>query len=223
MQSPALHGTTSRLLTVTGMTGIAYALSWIGGLSIPAPSPPLSASGAEIAAALAGHGSAVAAQFTLTEGLPAVGLAVVSMALARAARRSGAAAAARAALVAGLVAALVSLVQFVFGMALAGASGPGTEHALYDAVNRLDGIKMFLLASVGLAGAASAVLPRWLRYTGIALAVALVCSGVPYLLLWSGGAVLAYVSGPLLLLFITGSGIALGRLAPELRILGRPG
>jgi hypothetical protein len=223
VQSPALHGTTSRLLTVTGMTGIAYALSWIAGLSIPAPSPPLSASGAEIAAALAGHGSAVAAQFTLTEGLPAVGLAVVSMALARAARRSGAAAAARAALVAGLVAALVSLVQFVFGMALAGASGPGTEHALYDAVNRLDGIKMFLLASVGLAGAASAVLPRWLRYTGIALAVALVCSGVPYLLLWSGGAVLAYVSGPLLLLFITGSGIALGRLAPELRILGRPG
>ena len=71
MQSPALHGTTSRLLTVTGMTGIAYALSWIAGLSIPAPSPPLSASGAEIAAALAGHGSAVAAQFTLTEGLPA--------------------------------------------------------------------------------------------------------------------------------------------------------
>ena len=55
-------------------------------------------------------------------------------------------------------------------------------------MNQLDGIKMFLLAIVGLAGAASAVLPRWLRYTGIALAVAMVCSGVPYLLLWSGGA-----------------------------------
>ena len=211
MSSSALHGTTGRLLTVTGVTGIAYALSWIAGLSIPAPSPPLSASGAEITAALAGHGTAVAAQFTLTEGLPAAGLAVVSMALARAASRSGAAAAARAAFVAGLAAALVSLVQFLLGMALASASGPGTAHALYDAVNRLDGIKMFLLAIVGLAGAASAVLPRWLRWTGIALAVALVCSGVPYLLLWSGGAVLAYVSGPLLLLFITGSGIALGR------------
>ena len=216
MSSSALHGTTGRLLTVTGVTGIAYALSWIAGLSIPAPSPPLSASGAEITAALAGHGTAVAAQFTLTEGLPAAGLAVVSMALARAASRSGAAAAARAAFVAGLAAALVSLVQFLLGMALATASGPGTAHALYDAVNRLDGIKMFLLAIVGLAGAASAVLPRWLRWTGIALAAALVCSGVPYLLLWSGGAVLAYVSGPLLLLFITGSGIALGRLAPAL-------
>src|ERR1700728_1961028 len=135
VQSPALHGTAHRLLTVTGMTGIAYTLSWIAGGSIPAPSPPLSASGAEITAALAGHGAAVAAQFTLTEGLPAAGLAVVSLALARAARRSGAAAAARVALVAGLAAALVSLVQFVFGMALACASGPGTEHALYDAVN----------------------------------------------------------------------------------------
>ena len=148
MSSSALHGTTGRLLTVTGVTGIAYALSWIAGLSIPAPSPPLSASGAEITAALAGHGTAVAAQFTLTEGLPAAGLAVVSMALARAASRSGAAAAARAAFVAGLAAALVSLVQFLLGMALATASGPGTAHALYDAVNRLDGIKMFLLAIV---------------------------------------------------------------------------
>ena len=211
MQSLALHGPARRVLTVTGTIGIAYALSWIAGVSIPAPSPPLSASGAEITAALAGHGMAVAAQFTLTEGLPAAGLAVVSIALARAARRSGAAVAARAVLVAGLAAALVSLVQFLLGIALASASGRGTVHDLYGAVNQLDGIKMLLLAIMALAGAACAVLPRWLRYTGVALAVALVCSGVPYLLLWSGGAAAAYVSGPLLLLFITGSGIALGR------------
>ncbi len=171
----------------------------------PATAPP---------AALAGHGTAVAAQFTLTEGLPAAGLAVISMALAGAARRAGAAAAARAAIVAGLAAALVSLAQFLLGIALAGASGPAAAHALYGAVNQLDGIKMFLLAIVGLAGAASAVLPRWLRYTGIALAAAMICSGVPYLLLWSGGAAAAYVSGPLLLLFITGSGIALGASNP---------
>jgi hypothetical protein len=43
VQSPALHGTAHRLLTVTGMTGIAYTLSWIAGVSIPRParrSPP---------------------------------------------------------------------------------------------------------------------------------------------------------------------------------------
>ena len=87
-----------RLLTVTGVTGIAFTLSWIAGLSVPAPSPKLTASGAEIIAALAGHGTAVAAQFALTEGLPAAGLAIISVALARAARRSGAAVAARVAL-----------------------------------------------------------------------------------------------------------------------------
>jgi len=155
-----------RLLTVTGVAGIGYALSWIAGLSIPAPSPKLTASGTEIAAALAGHGTAVAAQYALTEGLPAAGLAIVSIALARAARRSGAAAAARVALIAGVSAALISLLQFALGAVLAGTASPGTAHLLYDAVNRLDGVKMLALAVLGLAAAASGVLPRWLRYAG---------------------------------------------------------
>ena len=209
----AQAGRRRRLLTVPGVTGIAFTLSWIAGLAIPAPSPKLTASGTEIAAAFAGHQAAAAAQFALTEGLPAAGLAIVSVALARAARRSGAAVAARFACTAGVAAAVISLAQFVLGMVLAGAAAPGTAHALYEAVNRLDGAKMFALAALGLAGAASGVLPRWLRYTGIALAFAMAASGVPYLLLLQGGAVLAYVSGPLLLLFITGSGIALGASA----------
>ena len=206
-------GPRRQLLTVPGVTGIEFTLSWIAGLAILAPSPKLTASGAGIAAAFAGHQAAVAAQFALTEGLPAAGLAVVSVALARAARRSGAAVAARFACIAGVAAAVISLAQFVLGMVLAGTSAPGTAHVLYEAVNRLDGLKMFALAALALAGAASGVLPRWLRYTGIALAFALVSSGVPYLLLLQGGAVLAYVSGPLLLLFITGTGIALGTSA----------
>ena len=214
MDLPAIHDVPRRrLLTVTGVTGIAFTLSWIAGLSVAAPSPKLTASGTEITAALAGHGTAVAAQFALTEGLPAAGLAIISVALARAARRSGAAAAARFACIAGVVAAVISLAQFVLGMVLAGTSAPGTAHLLYEAVNRLDGAKMFALAALGLAGAASGVLPRWLRYTGIALAMAMASSGVPYLSLLQGGAVLAYVSGPLLLLFVTGTGIALGTSA----------
>jgi hypothetical protein len=211
MDLPAVHDVPRRrLLTVTGVTGIAFTLSWIAGLSVAAPSPTLTASGTEITAALAGHGTAVAAQFALTEGLPAAGLAIVSVALAWAARRSRAAVAARFACTAGVAAAVISLAQFVLGMVLAGAAAPGTAHALYEAVNRLDRAKMFALAALGLAGATSGVLPRWLRYTGIALAFAMAASGVAYLLLLQGGAVLAYVSGPLLLLFITGTGIALG-------------
>ena len=206
-----------RLLTVTGVTGIAYTLSWMAGLAIAAPSPKLTASGAEIIAALAGHQAAVIAQFALTEGLPAAGLAIVSIALARAARRSAAAVAAQAALVAGVVAALISLLQFTLGAGLAGTASPGTAHLLYDAVNRLDGAKMLALAVLGLAGAASGVLPRWLRYTGITLAIAITASGIAYLLLLPGLAILAVPAGVLLLLFITGTGIVLGTSASKPR------
>ena len=108
------------LLTVTGVTGIAFTLSWIAGLSVPAPSPKLTASGAEIIAALAGHGTAVAAQFALTEGLPAAGLAIISVALARAARRSRAAVAARFAYIAGAAAALIAA-------AVRARRGPGRD------------------------------------------------------------------------------------------------
>jgi hypothetical protein len=199
-----------RLLTVTGVVGVGYALSWIAGLSVPAPSPKLTATGAEIAAALAGHGTAVTTQFALTEGLPAAGLAIISIALARAARRSGAATAAWVTLIAGVAAALISLAQFVLGVVLAVTSAPGTAYLLYAAVNRLDGVKMFALAILAVAAVASAVLPRWLRYTGIALAITITASGTAYLLLLQSLADLAIPAGVLLLVFITGTGITLG-------------
>jgi hypothetical protein len=199
-----------RLLTSTGVIGIAYTLSWIAGLSIAAPSPKLTASGAEITAALAGHGTAVATQFALTEGLPAAGLAIISIILARAARYSGAVTAARFAAAAGVAAALISLTQFVLGVVLAGTTAPGTAHLLYEAVNRLDGVKMLTLAILGAAGAASGLLPRWLGYAGIALAIAITVSGVAYLLLLPGLAIAAAPALVLLLIFITSTGIVLG-------------
>jgi hypothetical protein len=202
-----------RLLTVTGITGIAYTLSWIAGLAIAAPSPKLTASGAQIVTALAGHQAAVTSQFALTEGLPAAGLAIIAIALARAARRSGAAQAA----LAGVVAALISMLQFALGAVLTGTASPGTAHLLYDAVNRLDGVKMLTLAILGLAAAVSGVLPRWLRYTGITLAIAITASGIAYLLLLQNLAILAIPAGVLLLVFITGTGIVLGTSPNEPR------
>jgi hypothetical protein len=198
------------LLTVPGLAGVGYTLSWIAGLAVPAPSPGFGASGAGIVAALSGHGPALAAQYTLTEGLPAAGIAVITVALARLARRSGAAAAGRFALAAGLTAAVISAVQFGLGLALAVTAAPGPAHLLYTSVNRLDGAKMLALAVLGVAAAAMTVLPRWLRWTGIALAVAITCSGLVYLLLIAS---LAAAAGPalvLLLAFMTGSGIMAG-------------
>ena len=201
-----------RLLTVSGLAGVGYSLSWIAGLAVPAPSPGFGASGTEIVAALSGHGPAVAAQFALTEGLPAAGIAVIAVALARTARRSGSAAA-RFALVAGLAAAVISAMQFGLGLALTATSAPGPAHLLFTSVNRLDGVKMLALAVLGAAAATMVALPRWLRWAGIALAVAITCSGLVYLLLI---APLAAAAGPalvLLLAFMTGCGIMTGMTA----------
>lgn len=201
-----------RLVTVTGAVGVGYTLCWAAGLAVPAPGPAFGASGRQIITALSGHGPALAVQFALTEGLPAAGIAVVSVGLARAAATTRAAAA-RMGVVAGLAAALISLTQFCLGMVLAtttAASAPGTVHLLYQIVNRIDGGKMLALAVLGGAAAATAALPRWLRYLGAALGVTIAASGVVYLLLLQGATVLAGPALVLLLAFITGAGIWLG-------------
>jgi hypothetical protein len=216
------------MLTVPGVVGIGYSLSWIAGLSVPAPSPKFSASGSQIITALAGHGPAVALQFALTEGLPAAGIAVTSIALARATRsqatrshaaRSHAARSqaglSRLMLITGGIAAVISFLQFVLGMTLAATTNPATTHPatahlLYSAIDRMDGVKMLTLAVLGVAGAAATVLPRWLRYTGAALGVAIAAAGIVYLLLLQSLAVAAGPALVLLLVFITGSGLVLG-------------
>ena len=202
-----------RRLTVPVVAGLGYSLSWIAGLAVPAPSPRFGAPGAEVVAALAGHGPIVTTQFALTEGLPAVGIAVISVALARAACRSGATRAGRFALVSGLAAAIISAIQFGLGVALTATSTPGPAHLLYTSVDRLDGVKMLALAVLGAAAATMTVLPRWLRYTGIALAVAITCSGLVYLLPVTS---LTAAAGPalvLLLAFMTSCGIIIGMRA----------
>lgn len=193
-----------RLLTVTGAVGVGYSLSWIAGLAVPAPSPKFGASGAQIVSAVAGHAPALAVQFALTEGLPAAGIAVIAIALARV---TGS----RLARVAGVAAAVISVLQFCLGMGLAATSSPGTAHVIYQLVNRMDGGKMLALALLAAASAAAPALPRWLRCTGAVLAVAIAASGVVYLLLLQSLALLAGPGLGLLLIFITGSGIWLGR------------
>jgi hypothetical protein len=193
-------------VTTPAVTGFAFLLSWVTGLAIPAPSPPLDASGATILAQQAGQGGSVVANFVFTEGLPAFGLAVITVYLARRVRW---------ALVPGLFAAIVSLTQCGLGIALARATSPATAHLLYESVDRLDGAKMLALALAGLAVAAASGFPRWLRYLGAALGISMVGSGVAYLFLLDSLAGLAYVAGVLLLIFIPAAGIVLGRACRE--------
>lgn len=203
------------------VAGIAYTASWVVGLLVSSSSTDVDSSGRQVLASLAGHEGAATAQYLLTEGAAAAFLAVVATGLAGAAARAGARPLGRAAFATGLAAALISLVQCAMGLYLTGVAAPagnaGAAGALTAWSNHLDGVKMFILAALALATAAltrrTRVLPRWLGVTGRIAALALACSGAGYLFTIGALATTAYVSLPLLLILVTGSGVALARRA----------
>ena len=82
-----------------------------------------------------------------------------------------------------------------------------TAEAIYHAITRMDGAKMFLLGAMALTISQlvrrSPILPRWLAALGALLAAALMTSGLGYLLLIPGLASAVYVSGVLLLIFVS--------------------
>ena len=206
------------------VAGIAYTAAWLAGLTVAAAGTDVSSSGAEVVAALTGHEAAAALQYLLTEVVAAAALAVTVAGVARSAAARAAArgdtAAGRAAgalRTAAFVAAGLSAVQGVLGLVVALVAVPdadaGTAGALTEAVNRTDGVKMFVLAAMALLGLQAGRgggLPRWLAPVAAALAVTVAASGVGYLLLVPSFALAAYASLPLLLVWVTGAGVAAG-------------
>jgi hypothetical protein len=198
--------------------GVAYTTTWAAGLTIWPTNLDVRASDATVLVTYAGHALRASAQATLVHGIAALALAVVVVALARAGRAAGSSRAARTVSVAGLAAAGVSLAQWVIDLTLATMIAPAADAArsgaALEAINRLDGVKMLLLAALAAAGltlARDGVLPRWLGVVGALLTVAISASGIGYLLLNPTFALLAYASGPLLLLWVTSVGLRLGR------------
>jgi hypothetical protein len=122
---------------------------------------------------------------------------------ARAARRQGAPRAGLSAAGFGLAAAVVSWGELPMGTWLIFSVVPSGRAAsagtLNHALTRVDGAKMFQLAAMAVALAAlaakSTVLPRWLAPLGLLVAVALVVSGLGWVLLANGLAASVYASG----------------------------
>ena len=204
------------------VAGIGYSLAWIISLLVGAPNPAVAARGSQVVAAFAGHGGPAMAMFVLAEGIAGAALAVVVISAARAAGRSGARLAGLTAAGFGIAAAVVSWIQLALGAWL--IYGPvadrrtATAGTAYQVLTRLDGPKMFLLAAMAVALSAVALtshaLPRWLAPLGFLLAASLAVSGLGYALLAQGLASAVYVSGILLLAFVTSTGVALG-VAPR--------
>lgn len=112
-----------------------------------------------------------------------------------------------------MVAVITSLTECVLGLLVTAAATGGhvaSAGSLFEALSRLDGVKMFALpgATAWLAATRPA-LPRWLRRVTVLVALALIASGCAYITLSNAFAWTAFVSLPLLLLWVAGAGIAL--------------
>lgn len=192
-------------------------MAWVAGLAAWPSNLALNASSAQVAASHRAHAAPAVTQYLLVEGVAGLLLGVVLAAawVSAAGRRPGWTA--RAAGVLGAGAVLVSLTQSVLGLILTAAA---TNHEiaragdLFGVVDRLDGVKMLALAGVAAwlavrfgAHQRPRQLPRWLQAAAVLAAVSLIVSGVSYLLLANALAWTVYFSGPLLLLWITATGI----------------
>ncbi|HEY2506161.1 MAG TPA: hypothetical protein VGI58_06575 [Streptosporangiaceae bacterium] len=203
------------------LAGIGYAVAWLVSLSVGAPNLSVAASGRKVLAAYGGHGWSAMTMFVLAEGIAAIALAIIVVLAAGAARRQGTPRAGLSAAGFGLAAAVVSWVELGMGAWLTFSVVPSGRAAnagtLNNAITRIDGGKMLLLAAMAVALAAlaakSTVLPRWLAPLGLLLAVALVASGLGWVLLTNGLATSVYVSGALLIVFVAATGVTMGRRA----------
>lgn len=206
----------SRRRSLLLMSGVAYLLAWAVGLAVFSSSTLVRSTGEQVLSDYAGHRGLVSLQFVLTEGVTGVLLAVVLGHLGvfvggRLGRVIG---------LTGLAAAAISIAQCGLGVVLAtrilSRHDADAAGAVYDLLTRLDGVKMLLLAvsagATALAiGRSGAPLPSWLAAVGTATGAAISVSGVGYLALEDALATAAYVSLPLLIVFITGSAVCLGR------------
>jgi hypothetical protein len=206
----------NRWYLLPAYAGIAYVVAWAAGLAVWPQNLPLNAPPARVAASYAAHPAAAVIQYVLVEGVAGLlfgvvlAFALTSPGRRRAVRNWPVAATALAAVV-------ISLLQAILGMFLvAAATQQDVARAgnLSDLVNRLDGVKMLALAAVAaylaVRGTAGRT-PSWLRATAALAAAALTVSGLGYLTLSGTLGGTAYVSGPLLLLWIAATGIWLTR------------
>ncbi|WP_441251061.1 hypothetical protein [Kitasatospora sp. McL0602] len=190
------------------VAGIGYLAAWVIGLSVWPTNPAVTATGPEVLAGLAGHTGAAITQYVATQGIAGLALAVVVAGRLR-----------RPARLTGYAAVAVSLVQCALGVQLAAYLAPAHQvaaaHSAFALLNRLDGVKMLLLAATALLASAPAVRSRsanWINWTGLALAAAITVSGIGYLLLSTALAPAAYVSGVLLLLWVTATAVTSRRV-----------
>ena len=198
---------------------VTYVAAWIAGL-LAAPAAPSGASAAQLHAHIADHRMGTLVQSLLVHGTAGAALAVLAVSLGRlAARRTGGLGPA-VVTGAGIAAALLSWVQVALLVALVAGLDRGSPErtaALREAIDRVDGAKLVALAVFVVAAAVAAARAglghRWLVVAAWVLAPLLAAGAASFVVELQPLTATLYVSLPLLLLVVGGTGIAAWRRA----------
>ena len=202
------------------VAGIGYGVAWVTGLAVWPSNLSIDASEKGIVSLYATHTGQATAQYLLVEGLAGIFLGTVLLFCVRRAARGDRRWTPTAAVL-GAVAVVISLSQCLLGLFLVSSSSKGLlgqSGNLYAVINRLDGVKQLLLGAtvvtLAILRRRGPTFPHWLRGTTVILGVALVPSGLAYLFLWNALAGTTFISLPLLVLWLTGTGVWLTRREP---------
>jgi hypothetical protein len=202
--------------SLPALAGIGYGVAWLAGLAAWPSNLAIDASKREIVSLYAAHMSQAATQYLVVEGLAGALLGIVLFYSIRRVSRCDPTWTSRVAVAAGVVVA-ISLLQSLLGLFLVSSASKGhlsQSGAIYQLINRLDGVKQLLLGAcvviLSVLLRTTSNYPQKLMRTTVIVGIALVLSGLAYLLLWNALAGTTFVSLPLLICWVAGTGIWLG-------------
>lgn len=204
--------TRPRALGWAKLAGLGYAGVWVLGLAAFGGGPGLSASAEEVNGYFGGHRAASAMQGVLIHGIAAVALLAVVVAI------GGRGLLTRPARIGGAAAVGLSLIQCGLDLWRSLFSTGATTVSLVHVIDRIDGLKMLVLAlMIGTsvtAFRAASLIGTTMAVTGWVATVALVLSGLGYVLANTALAAVASLSLLLLLIWVAYTGVAVARNSP---------
>lgn len=201
------------------ISGLVFVLAWVIGLLMEPGGPATTASAIDVASYYRAHQAAQHVQSYLIDGVAGIALLTFAAALHAVFRSLGEAFSAPASVVfgAGIAAGSVSLVQAAIGEAivnpgLLASTDVSGVRLLFILLNEADTFKLLALALLAAVVAWLAlqtrVLPAWIGWLGVLLAILLFVGGLSFVLGSDALYFVLYVALPLLLVWVGAISIA---------------
>lgn len=190
--------------------GFVYVLVWVIGLVIPAGTLSASMSNAELQQVLLANQLARTVQVYLIDAVAGIAILLFAVAVSSLFLSTKEKTLARVVLSAGVIAGTISLVQTGVQLTLVNsdllASTETPFRTLLVLVNQIDTFKLMALAllsvSVSMLGLRTRLIPAWINWLGIILAIALLLGGLSFVVANSMLTAILFSSLPMLLVWV---------------------